>query len=543
MNERALYKRACDMCKKRVVGMYADEKKDITVYCNSCWWSDKWGGDEYAREYDPARPFFEQLNELIRHTPQMALAINHPTLVNSEYVNHVATAKNSYLIYTADYCENVLYSEILLRSKDSMDCTISNDSELCYELINSGRSYRTFFSEDCDSCTDVYFSKDCIGCSDCFGCTNLRKKKYHIFNKPYTKEAYQEELKKFMVDSYHGIQDILAMARNAWLAYPRKFTNELMNTNVTGEYIYESRNSRDMYIVHKGAEDCRYCQILTMPTIKDAYDYTIWGNSAQRIYECMVVGEGADTVKFSYQTWPNVQDLEYCVHTLSSSHMFGCANIRNKKYCILNKEYSPEEYLELKKRIIKDMVERPFISKTGANYSYGEFLPPDLSLFAYNESYAMQFFPMGREGVERSGLDWYDAPQNPHRPTIRADALPDSIKDVSDSIISEIIECGICKKPFRIVPAELTLLRNFILPLPRACPNCRSLERWSRANPPHLWKRTCQCYGAQSSSGIYQNTATHAHGTEPCKVEFETSYAPERPEIVYCEQCYNTEVA
>ena len=28
-----------------------------------------------------------------------------------------------------------------------------------------------------------------------------------------------------------------------------------------------------------------------------------------------------------------------------------------------------------------------------------------------------------------------------------------------------------------------------------------------------------------------------------CKNEFETSYAPDRPEIVYCEQCYNEEVA
>ena len=27
-----------------------------------------------------------------------------------------------------------------------------------------------------------------------------------------------------------------------------------------------------------------------------------------------------------------------------------------------------------------------------------------------------------------------------------------------------------------------------------------------------------------------------------CKKEFETSYAPDRPEIVYCESCYNKEV-
>ncbi|MEK7129160.1 MAG: hypothetical protein AAB858_02300, partial [Patescibacteria group bacterium] len=514
------------MCKKVVVSMYSEERKDLIVYCNACWWSDKWHGNEYAQEYDPSRPFFEQMKELICRTPQVSLAVNYPTLVNSEYVNHTATAKDSYLIYTADYCENVLYSEILLHAKDSMDCSMFGDGELCYELINSGRSYRTFFSEDCDSCTDVYFSKDCIGCSDCFGCTGLRKKKYHIFNKPYSKEAYQKELDKFNLDSYQCIQGTLVTARNAWLSYPRKFVNELINVNVTGEYIYESRNSRNMYIVHKGAEDCRYCQILTMPTIKDAYDYTSWGNNAQHIYECMIVGEGANAIKFSYQTWPNVRDLEYCVSTLGSSYMFGCANIRNKKYCILNKEYSPEEYTTLRERIIEEMKSLPFLSKTGATYSYGEFLPPDLSLFAYNESYAMQFFPLSREETEAKGLGWYEAPPSLYQITMRADELPDSIKDVPDSITGEIIECGTCRRPFRIISAEVVLLRRFNLPLPRACPNCRSKARWGRANPPHLWKRGCQCSGATSSNAIYQNTATHAHGTEPCKVEFETSYAP-----------------
>ncbi|HEY4526141.1 MAG TPA: hypothetical protein VJL32_03550 [Candidatus Paceibacterota bacterium] len=40
----------------------------------------------------------------------------------------------------------------------------------------------------------------------------------------------------------------------------------------------------------------------------------------------------------------------------------------------------------------------------------------------------------------------------------------------------------------------------------------------------------------------YKNFATHFHGENPCPTEFETSYAPDRPEIVYCEQCYNSEV-
>ena len=35
----------------------------------------------------------------------------------------------------------------------------------------------------------------------------------------------------------------------------------------------------------------------------------------------------------------------------------------------------------------------------------------------------------------------------------------------------------------------------------------------------------------------------HEHHEEgPCANEFETNYAPDRPEVVYCEQCYNAEI-
>ncbi|MFH1193084.1 MAG: hypothetical protein V1656_02080 [Candidatus Jorgensenbacteria bacterium] len=45
-----------------------------------------------------------------------------------------------------------------------------------------------------------------------------------------------------------------------------------------------------------------------------------------------------------------------------------------------------------------------------------------------------------------------------------------------------------------------------------------------------------------SENGAYTNTVPHIHGGGKCPNEFETSYAPERKEIVYCESCYNAEV-
>jgi hypothetical protein len=38
------------------------------------------------------------------------------------------------------------------------------------------------------------------------------------------------------------------------------------------------------------------------------------------------------------------------------------------------------------------------------------------------------------------------------------------------------------------------------------------------------------------------NKENHINHQGKCNVEFETSYAPDRSEIVYCEKCYQQEV-
>ena len=96
--------------------------------------------------------------------------------------------------------------------------------------------------------------------------------------------------------------------------------------------------------------------------------------------------------------------------------------------------------------------------------------------------------------------------------------------------------------PMRVIKGELDRLRQFSFPLPRQCPQCRFTERRTLRLPFTLWRQQCQCAGAKSQNGTYQNNGTHQH-EGACPNVFETSYAPDRPEIVYCEQCYNAEVA
>ncbi len=517
-NERNLYKRKCDLCEKNIITVYSPDKP-YKVYCSPCWWSDKWDGLEFGQDYDSSRSFFEQFQELQLKVPYMNLVVGYTTLVNSEYVNYVGYLKNCYLIYNSDLGENILYSSMTVRNKDSMDSIMLGESELCYWDINCGRDFKVFFSEDCDSCHDVYFSKNLIGCSNCFGCINLRNKNYHIFNKPYSKEEYQEKLKEFKLDSYSAIKEIRREVFEFWNKFPRKFIHERHNVNISGDYVYESKNAHSMYQV-RGVEDSKFCQNITMKPTRDAYDYFEWGNNTQRIYECVTVGESVDNIRFCSGCWSNCKNIEYSMYAISSTDIFGCVGIRKKQYCILNKQYSKEEYEKLRLRIIQDMNERPYVDNKGRIYKYGEFFPYDLSLYDYNETTAMEYFPLSKDEVISRGFRWRDPTPSEHKITLTQENIPDSINDVSDSILQEVIECSVCKKAFRFVKAELELLRRFRFPVHRKCHDCRHKERFSRINPPRLWKRNCS----------------------KCDVKIETSYSPDKPEIVYCGECYQKEV-
>jgi hypothetical protein len=151
-------------------------------------------------------------------------------------------------------------------------------------------------------------------------------------------------------------------------------------------------------------------------------------------------------------------------------------------------------------------------------------------------------FTFSKEQAVQSGYSWKDPMPQEYQITINGEDLPDTIEEVKDDILDAVISCTKCKKAFRIIKQELEFLRKEGIPLPRYCVDCRHSLRIAQRLPSKLFHRKCQCAGAKSENGVYQNTAKHSHGAGQCPNEFETSYAPDKPEIVYCEQCYNKEV-
>ncbi len=398
------------------------------------------------------------------------------------------------------------------------------------------------------NCNEVYFSKNCVGCQNCFGCVNLRNKSYHIFNQPVGKEEYTKKIAALLGGSRTNYERSQARAHDLWKKFPQKFYHGYGNEASSGDYVYHSKNTHQGFIA-ADCEDARYVALVHAKGTKDAMDYTDWGDQAQRLYECLSVGINAYNIKYSHMVWKNVKDVEYSYFCGNISNCFGCTGIRNRQYCILNKQYTKDDYEALIPRIRKHMDEMPYPDAAGRIYKYGEFFPPELSVFDYNETIAQEFFPLTKESAAAAGLRWKDPETRGYQATVATDQIGDAIKDVPDTVTKDLIACAHsescnhqCTKVFRIIPMELKFLRTLNLPLPRLCPNCRHYERIAHRNPHRLVSRKCACGGAASSSLVYKNTAAHFHTASPCPNEFETTYPPDNPQVVYCEQCYQAEV-
>jgi hypothetical protein len=179
----------------------------------------------------------------------------------------------------------------------------------------------------------------------------------------------------------------------------------------------------------------------------------------------------------------------------------------------------------------------PYVDKKGRVYKYGEFFPLELSPFGYNETTAQEYFPLNEKQTIENGYNWTKPKERNYGITKNGDDVPDRVIEVSDSIVHEVIGCehkGECEEDctaaFKILPEDLKFYRRMNLPLPRMCPNCRRYQRMKKRNPLKLWCRQCMC------------DKKHSHHQENCDIEFETTYSPDRPEIVYCEKCYQQEV-
>jgi len=537
-NERTFYKRKCDICQKDIISLYP-ENSSFPVYCNPCWYGDKWNPISYGFDYDFSLSFFTQFKKLLQTVPRPALIGSNN--VNSPYVNYSANLKNCYLVNCSDTCENCAYCDRTFRTKESFDCFGVVDSEFCYGSNQGVKNYKISFANNSENSIESTYLKSCKNVLECLGCINLCNKSNFILNKKVSKEEYKNIKEK--IGSHIELEKLKKDFKNLCLQAPHRFAHNTLCVDSDGNELFGTRNCHDSFYV-RNSENLKYAYFCS--NIKDSHDLN-FADNAELIYESSNVEQNFLKL-FSTTCWytTNVTYSDLC---LSSSDIFGSVCLKDKKHCILNKSYSKEKYEILKSKIIKQMSSLPYEDKKGHIYKYGEFFPAELSPFSYNETIAQDHFPFKKGDAIEKGYSWKESELRNYAITKHVNKLPDHIHDVKENIVDDVIECEHkekcnhqCTGAFRIISKEIQFYKQMNLPLPRLCPNCRYHIRLKERNPVISWTRKCNCAGNKSKNGLYNNTIVHFHGEGECNAEFKTSYSPDRPEIVYCEKCYQQEV-
>lgn len=430
-NERTLYKRKCDMTGKDIISVYP-VSAPFPVYSPEAWYGDSWDATDYGQEFDFSRSFFEQFHELQQKVPRLGNIIAHT--VNCDYCNVVADCKNCYLIFGSVDCEDCMYGSPY-RCKNCVDSLLTRNSQYTYECVDCDNLYECFFCQNCANSQNLEWCFDVEGSHDCFLCAGLRRAEYRILNQPYSKEEYTEKRKEWLAKKP---EEHMEAWKNLKESVPVKYYAGFQNENVTGDHIYNSRNCTSLFQGEKCEEVHNATQILESHHVLDCdvgeYGEFLYENSGY--YK-------VNHMRFCHWCW-EVADLTYCsTCSLNTKDCFGCICLKHKQYCILNKQYTKEEYETLVPKIIAHM------KKTG---EWGQFFPLENSPFAYRETIAQEYFPLEKEEG--------------------------------------------ASKPFRITPQEQEFYRKFNLPIPTLHPDERHRRRMALRNPRKLWNRQCMKCGA-----------------------------------------------
>jgi len=500
-NGRALYRRTCDATGASIISVHAPDTP-YKVYEREYWFGDTWDAMEYGRDIDWNRPFFDQLHELQLLVPRMALYNLNPE--NSDYCNMCIGNKDSYCVFGGDYNDTSMYSVLGMHNRSCVDCDYSNKNELCHDLFNSFGCYGCRSVVDSKNCSDCSYISDCMSCRDCILCVNLNNKQYCIKNEQLTQQEYMER-RNVLLDGKHTKhienQKKLRDMRSVRIA---KYAHILSSENSDGDFIENSRNCSHCFFC-SDSEDIT--DAVFVADAKDSFLSSFFGHKSELCYQCQsTVNSSSCSCCFAVQA----HMAEYCDTVLQCKNVFGCVGLQHKQHCILNKQYSKEEYEQLREKLIDHMKRHS---------EWGEFLPKNMGCFAYNESTAHEFYPLTKEEALAKGFLWRDPEEEPTevQRVVPAEQLPGAIGEVPDDILNWAVQCEKTRRPFRIVKQELDFYRTHNIPLPRLHPDERYADRMAAyCNKPHLYDRACM----------------------NCSKPLRSTYAPDRTERVYCEVCY-----
>ncbi len=479
----------CGLTGKKIISMYAPSSA-FPIYEQNAWWSDVWSGFSFGRDFDFSRPFYPQLAALSAEVPHISLVSTN--CENSYYTNHALNLKNCYLLFGATNDEDCLYGYFIISCKDVLDSISMLSCELCYDGVACFDCYNCVSLTNSKNCVDCFLIEDCQSCESCLACFGLQRKKYYVLNEPVGKDkflALKSQMETSNFAEFPGWQTRFEQLRRS---RPRVYAHLYNCEDCTGDMLFHSKECHACFDLRE-SEHCKF--IAFSPNSVHSYDCNMTApDGVQFCYES-VSTLGKD-LKFNAIVWFG-NEIDYSMECHHSKNLFGCIGLKKAQYCILNKQYTANEYKSLRAKIIGKMKE---------TREWGEFFPVSMSPYPYNDSMAQHYFPLSKEAANQHGYRWRDDSAAEGSPSSFVQGTP-SLQQPDQTLLDAVFRCAASGKTFKITPSELNFYRKLFLPLPQLASEERSRRRFLRRAPYRLFQRKCAKCGLELASVYSQKEA------------------------------------
>lgn len=255
---------------------------------------------------------------------------------NSDYGNYLYMCKDAYFCFETADSNNITYLFDSFKATHCVDGDYIIESGNCYDSVDTVSCNNCAYMNYCSRLYDSYFCWDCSDSHHLFGCVHLTHKEYCIFNKQFSPEEYEKKVAELMK---RPIKENFAEMKKLSEQFPVTQTNVMYSENC--DYNNQVFHSKNMYLCFDSAysENCAY--LYDAHRNKNCYDMTQSNNNVD-CYEMRDSGYCNNCHHLS--NCGSVYDSAFSEDCDNSNHLFGCSNLSQKEYCILNKQYSKEEY-------------------------------------------------------------------------------------------------------------------------------------------------------------------------------------------------------
>ncbi len=411
-------------------------------------------------EYDHWKNIFQNYADLRKHVKGINM-INFFNSENSQYADVVSKWKNIYLsTFIVNGDEDVMYSFwVNDASKRILNSAIISDhSENVYFSLAIQHSFKVFYSRYINNSSDIWFSTNLLWCTHCIDCHDLENKSYCINNVEYEKEEYLEKKDEYLKNK--------SAFYDRYLSFQNKKGKHLASSDITGSYAVESENIHWAHFTYRISGGKNVFNVWWFEWCQNIYDvFDWWWPSLQDIYAVNGIAINSENCYTSCHV-PNCNTVFYSYYLESCSFCIGCIWLQNKSYCILNKQYTKQQWEVMADKIFAQMDE---------DGNLWDFFPGALNPFYFNDTMAGILWNFDKQEIESEWYMWREEEIKVDIPSSHDVISTDDLKhyqwyenekwEINRSILNKVIQD---KKGnyYRIVEMEYDFLIRYWLPLP-----------------------------------------------------------------------------